>query len=104
MSQATPPPANGLNNAVSSDPSKNSEKKAEDSGGIFGGLFDSTPPEPATTSTPGVTANQAEGSDVEVEKDKENESGGLFSGLLGSDDEKDKTKTDQNGADAAAKD
>ena len=98
MSQAMP---NGVNNAVSADPGK----KAEESGGIFGGLFDSKPDEsaavaagagaaaaPAPGGTASVTANQsAEGSNVGAEKEKE--SGGLFSGLLGSKDEEDKTKS-----------
>ena len=100
MSQAMPPPANGVNNAVSTDP----EKKTEESGGIFGGIFDSKPDESAAA-TASVTANQAEGSNVGVEneKEKEKESGGLFSGLLGSNNEGDKPKTAENGADGLAK-
>ena len=97
MSQAAP---NGVNNAVTANP----EKKTEESGGIFGGIFDSKPDEAAGAgagagtgtgagATASVPVSQPEGSNVGAEK----ESGGLFSGLLGSNDEEDKAKTTENG-------
>jgi len=83
MSQVTP---NGVNNAVAA----NTEKKTEESGGIFGGIFNSKSDEAAgARATASVPVSQPEGSNVGAET----ESGGLFSGLLGSNNEEDKAKT-----------